>query len=102
MKQLTKEQALEFAENGLWRDMSFDQRAKFQIEQDRLCMPFGIFHASLEKALERPVFTHELGLNLDGIKGELFDGKEPPTFEEIVSLIPSEKLAVILVDNERK
>ena len=98
MEQLTEEQAIEFAENELWKDMNFNQRAKFQIEQDRLCMPFNIFHEALEKTLERAVFTHELGLNLDGIKEELFDGKEKPTFEEIVSLIPQEKLAVILVE----
>lgn len=59
-------------------------------------MPFSLFHESLEKALGRPVFTHELALNYDGICGELLDGKPAPTFQEILDLIPEEKRIVIV------
>jgi hypothetical protein len=41
------------------------------------------------------VFTHEFGLNYQGLKDELFNGKEPPILEEIINLIPEEKRIVI-------
>ena len=95
MEQLTKEQAISFSENKLYENMSYRQIAEFQIEQDRLCIPFDIFHEAIEKTLGRPVFTHEFGLNIEGLKKELFGEKEPPTFEDVISLIPKEKLILI-------
>lgn len=95
MKQLTKEQAIAFAENKCYEGMTYRQIAEFQIEQDKLCMPFGIFHEAIEKTLGRPVFTHEFWFNREGLKKELYGEKEPPTFEEICALIPKEKLILI-------
>lgn len=95
MEQLTKEQAISFSENKLYENMTYRQIAEFQIEQDRLCIPFDIFHEAIEKTLGRPVFTHEFGLNIEGLKKELFGEKEPPTFEDVISLIPKEKLILI-------
>ena len=95
MRQLTKEQALSFAENKLYEEMSYRQRAEFQIEQERLCMPFDVFHEAIEKALGRPVYTHEFGLNREGLMKELRGEKEPPTFEEIIGMFPKEKLILI-------
>jgi len=95
--QLTKEQAIEFAKSEAWKDMSYRQRAEFQICQDKLCMPFNIFHEALEETLNRSVYTHELGLNYAGLMAELFEGKEPPTFQEIMEMIPAEKRIIIFV-----
>jgi len=95
MEQLTKEQAISFSENKLYENMTYRQIAEFQMEQDLLCVPFDLFHESMEKALGRPVFTHEFGLNIEGLKKELFGEKEPPTFEDVISLIPKEKLILI-------
>lgn len=94
MKQLTKEQAIAFGENKCYEDMTYRQIAEFQIEQDKLCMPFNVFHEAMEKTLGRPVFTHEFAFR-DGIRKELYGEKKPPTFEEICALIPKEKLIVI-------
>lgn len=96
MEQLTKEQAIAFAESKAWERMGHRARAKFQMAQDLLCMPFGVFHESVEKALGRPVFTHEFGLNRDGLLAELNDGAEPPSLREIIEMIPEEKRVVIL------
>ena len=60
-----------------------------------LCMPFSIFHENLEKALNRPVFTHELALNFDGIWLELIGEKDAPSMEEIINMIPKEKRLII-------
>jgi hypothetical protein len=96
--QLTKEQAIELAENGAWKDMSLRQRAEFQMLQRLLCMPFHIFHEAVEKTLGRPVYTHEFAsLGHDGLMAELFGGNEPPTLQEIIEMIPAEKRLIISV-----
>lgn len=95
MEQLTKEQAIAFCENKLYENMSYRQIAEFQMKQDRLCVPFDVFHKALEETLCRPVFTHEFALNRDGLQKELYGEKEPPTLEDVISLIPKEKLILI-------
>lgn len=95
MHQLTQEQAIHVGESELWRDLTYRQRAEMQMSQEYLCMDFKVFHEALEKTLGRPVFTHELGLNPDGIKAELFDGAEPPSLKEIMEMVPEEKRIVV-------
>lgn len=95
MKQLTKEQAIAFCENRLYEGMTARQIAEFQMEQDRLCMPFDVFHKAITEALGRPVYTHEFALNRDGLRKELRGEKEPPTLEEIINLIPEDKRILI-------
>lgn len=97
MKQLTKEQALAFYENKCYEKMDYHQRAEFQIDQDRLCMPFDVFHEAIEKALGRPVYTHEFGFNREGLRKELLGEKEPPTFDDIINMIPENKRCVLIV-----
>ena len=70
--QFTKEQAIDLYNNGFWEKMSYEKRAKFQIVQDRLCMPFTVFHEAIEKYLGRPVYTHEFGLNREGLMKEVY------------------------------
>lgn len=96
MKQLTKKQAIAFCENKLYEGMTSRQIAEFQMEQDRLCVPFDVFHKAITEALGRPVFTHEMGLNYDGLRKELYGENEPPTLEEIITLIPEDKRIMIL------
>lgn len=94
---MTKKQAIELFESGFWETMTFEDRAKFQLFETKLCMPFDVFQEALEKTLERPVFTHELGLNVDGLKKELL-GEDPcPSLTDILDLIPEEKRIVVRV-----
>ena len=74
--------------------MTYRQIAEFQLEQDKLCMPFDVFHEAIEKTLGRPVFTHEFAFRQQ-LRKELYGEKEAPTFEEICALIPEEKLILI-------
>ena len=94
MKQLTKEQAIAFYTNRCYDNMTYRQIAEFQMEQDRLCVPFDVFHKAMEKTLGRPVFTHEFAFK-EELRKELYGEKEAPTFEEICSLISKEKLILI-------
>lgn len=95
MKQLTTDEAIALHDCGEWKGWSHMQRASFQLIQNKLCMPFSTFHESVEKALGRPVWTHEFGLNRDGLVQELAGLVDAPTMEEIVALIPAEKLILV-------
>lgn len=99
---MTKEQAIALYDSRFWESMSFRERAEFQMTEDLLCMPFEVFHKAMEEALGRPVWTHEFGLNRDGLKAELFGERPAPTMDEILDLIPSEKRIVLLVGSETK
>lgn len=90
-----KEKAIELFHSGWWKGRPAKEVAKFQLFTDELSMPFDEFHKVLEEALGRPVWTHELGLNFDGIALELLGEKDAPTMEEILNLIPEDKRIVI-------
>lgn len=95
VKQLTKEQAIAFAEAKMYELMDDNQKVSFQLFQERLCMPFDVFHEAITKVLGRPVYTHEFGLDYDSIVSEFLGEKQAPSMEEIINLIPSEKRIVI-------
>lgn len=98
---MTEGQAIKLAKSKFWETMSLKDRAVFQINERRLCMPFDIFHEAVEKTIGRPVFTHEFGLNYEGIRREIMDGAPPPTFKDIVNLIPKDKQILIMDLAER-
>lgn len=98
---MTENQAIKLAESKFWETMSFRERAVFQINEKRLCMPFDVFHEAVEKTIGRPVFTHEFGLNYEGIRSEIMDGAPPPTFEDIINMIPKDKQILIMDLAER-
>jgi len=95
MDQLSSKKAIELCESKIWEDWTSEEIVKFQLWQEKLCVPFNVFHKAIEESLGRPVFTHEFGLNLDGIKAEFLHERPEPTFDEIMSLIPKEKLVLI-------
>jgi len=96
MRQLTEEEAIEFFDGEKWKTMSFFERAEFQLFQDCLCMPFSVFHEAVEESLKRPVFTHEFGLNRDGLKKELSGEMPQSTFTEVMALIPDKKKVILV------
>lgn len=95
-EQLTKQQAIYLADSEAWRDMSERAIAEFQMIQEKLCMPFEVFHKALESTLGRPVFTHELGLNRVGIMAELFNGADPPSLADVLAMIPESKRLIVI------
>ena len=64
------EQMEKFGDNRWW--LSEDKRVLgyYQLMYPILLVPFGKFHEALEFLLGRPVWTHEMGLNHDGLKAE--------------------------------
>ena len=68
---MTRQEALRLVESRFWESMTPAEIAQFQLNEDRLCMPFGVFQAAVERALGRSVVTYEFGFNRDGLKAEL-------------------------------
>lgn len=95
---MNKEQAIQLYNSKFWEPMSYRDRAIFQLWEDKLCMPFNVFHEAMEKALGRPVFTHEFGLNRDGLKKELLGEAPTPSLEDIINLIPEDKRLIVITD----
>lgn len=94
---LTKEEATALYESKFWEPMSYRDRAVFQMNEGRLCMPFEVFHEAMEKTLGRPIFTHEFGFNYNGLLNELMNGAPAPSLKEIINLIPADKRTVVAV-----
>ncbi len=90
-----KEKAIELYNSNWWEELSYREIAEFQLFTTELCCPFDVFHEAVEKSLGRPVFTHEFGLNYSGICEEFLGERESPTMDEVLNLIPQEKLIVL-------
>ena len=93
LQQLTREEAIAFEE---WKKWTLPERAAFQLRQDRLCMPFSEFHAAVENALGRPVFTHEF-VDSKRLIDELDGKRKAPTLKQIMSLLKKYKGKVVAV-----
>ena len=91
---MTEKQAIALYDSRFWETMTFQQRAEFQLYEDRLCMPMDVFQEALEQALGRGVWTHELAFR-DTLKAELRGERPAPTMQEIVDLIPADKRVLI-------
>lgn len=73
---MTLEQANKFSDSGWWKDKTAEQITALQLYEPRLCLPvFSIFHGAVEKALGRPVFTHEFAA-VERLRDE-FETKHP-------------------------
>ena len=93
-----KEAALDLAKSHWWIGKTFREIAEFQLFTAELCCPFGVFQEAVEESLGRPVWTHEFGLNYDGIVAEFLGECQPPTMQEIIEMVPAEKRIVVALD----
>jgi hypothetical protein len=94
-KSIGREAAIKLAESKWWVGMEPKQIAKTGLLITELCLPFDVLHEAVEKALGRPVFTHEFGLNYDGIIQELLGERDAPTLEQIIEMIPEGKRIIL-------
>ena len=97
---MTKEEAIALAKTNFWESLTPEEIAKFQMFEEKLCMPFSVFHKAMEEALGRPVWTHEFGLNKDGLRHELLGDTPSPTTEEIMDLIPEDKRIIVTLSEQ--
>lgn len=73
---MTREEAVIKYDSGWWKEKTPREITRFQLFEERLCMPFGDFQAAVEKSLRRPVFTHEFGFGVDELKKEFLAGEK--------------------------
>lgn len=93
---MTYEEAIAKAETGWWKTATPREIVAFQLYEPLLCMDFGDFHGAMEKALGRPVWTHEFaGAGLARLQEEFEGVRSKPTMNEIVEQLPAEKVVVI-------
>lgn len=91
---MTKDEAIKLYESKFWETMTYEERAKFQLFEKLLCMPFDVFHEAIEKTLGRPVWTHEfVG---DHLKKELLGQSPAPSMEDIINMIPADKRMIVV------
>lgn len=63
-----------YGNNKWWRSQDPAEVAMYQMFEDLKLTDFSLFQDGLEILLDRPVFTHELGLNRDGLREEVKQG----------------------------
>lgn len=90
-----REKAIALAKSGWWKGKPAKEVARAQLFTNELMMDLSDFHKALEESLGRPVWTHELALNWNGLACELMDGAPSPTMDEIINLIPEEKRIIV-------
>lgn len=81
-----------YGDNHWWDSKDPYVLGYYQMNEPILIVDFGDFHAAFEKLLGRPVWTHEFGLDHEGLKAEAEsrfkayrDGKDmstPDTFKQ--------------------
>lgn len=64
------EQMEKFGDNRWWNSEDKRVLGYYQLMNPILLVSFDKFHEALEFLLGRPVWTHEMGLNYDGLKAE--------------------------------
>jgi len=55
-------EAVAKAKTKWWETATDEEIVRFQLYEERLCMPFGRFHEAVEACLDRPVFSHVFGM----------------------------------------
>ncbi len=95
MVSIGRDKAIALAESGWWKTASAKEIVDVQLFTQELCMDFGDFQGAMQECLGRPVFIHEFGLNYDGLVAEYLGERTAPTFAEIISLIPADKLIMV-------
>lgn len=88
------EKAIALANTRWWVECSHEEIVRFQLFTRELCMPFEVFHEAMEKTLGRPVWTHEFG-SCGRLVDEFLGTRGAPSMEEILGMIPQEKLVIV-------
>ena len=92
---MTKDEAIAFYKEGKWKALTHEERAALQLKEDRLCMPLTVYHEAITVALGRDVWTHEFAYP-EKLIAEFNGDAAKPSFDEILALIPADKLMVVV------
>lgn len=95
--QLTKQQAVELSRSNWWDVTGLAKAGFLQLNQPLLCMPFNKFHEAVSFLLGRSVYTHEFA-NSKNLIAEALGSKQSPSLQEIIDLLPPDKLIILKQD----
>ncbi len=84
--QLSKDEAVAFCDEGVWRTWPDEKIGAFQLFQDTLCVPFDVFHRCIEITLGRPVWTHEFA-DMQRLRDEYLGKRPTATMADIMTLL---------------
>lgn len=84
IEQMTDEQGSAFQDSKRWETMSHRDQATLQLLQQRLWMPFKVFHNAVEKTLGRALPATDLGLNRSRLIEELLEGRTAPALHHLL------------------
>lgn len=93
---MTKDEALALVKTEWWKFATDRQIAEFQLNESRLCMPFGEFQLALERVLGRDVQSIEMAMDRDGLKRELMGERAAPSVEQILALLPDHVTPIVI------
>jgi len=93
---MTKDDAIARARAKWWLTKSPREIAEFQLREPKLCMDFAAFHEAVERALGRPVFTHEFARPA-WLLDELAGKREPlDPLDSLRAIVGPEKEIIVL------
>lgn len=95
MNSIGKEAAIALSKTNWWERRTPREIVEFQMFTNELSMPFDKFHEATEKALDRPVWTHEFA-DIERLQQEFLGDKPPPSMEDIINMIPEDKRLLIV------
>ena len=87
---LTRRQATALYESSFWMGLAYVERARFQLSEDRLCMPFEVFVEAVERALGRTVTVGEF-LDSKALLSEMTGEHRRLDIDELIDLLPEDK-----------
>lgn len=96
---MDKQTAIDLAKSNWWEKKYPEAVALAQLEEPLLCMPWEIFHKTVEEVLKRSVYTHEFAdpeLLIKEIRGQ----RLPPTVEELLEQLPKDKTIIVAICSE--
>jgi len=96
MKEMTREEAVRFGEDGIWKKLSPAERAWMQLYQPCICMPLDVIYEAMQAFFGRPVYSHEMWLDaMASLRREATEHRRV-SFSEVLEKIPPEKRIVML------
>jgi len=93
-KELSEKDALKIFHSKVWKEWTHEEIVRFQLFEERLCVPFHLYHKAIEKVLDRNVWTHEF-VYLKRLQEEYLGKRKKPTIQDNINLLPKDNQIIL-------
>lgn len=100
MKEMTRDEAIAYAESGEWKNLTDQELVALQLHQRCLCIPLNEFQRAMEVVLGRPVWTHEFA-DPHRLKEEYLGIVPTATLEDVLNVFPSDNRIIVVSPGEQ-